>query len=69
MIELESTFSDVEKAHEIAARAGLTGDFAEVLQAHAALADTLSKMDEAIQHALERISQAEYTLEKYERTL
>ncbi|MAK33234.1 MAG: hypothetical protein CL386_04525 [Acidiferrobacter sp.] len=69
MIELESTFADVTKAHERAAKAGLIGDFAEVLQAHAALADTLARMEEAIEFALDRINQAENTLEKYERSI
>lgn len=69
MTELESTFADVTQAHEIAAKAGLTGEFAEVLQAHAALADTLAKMSEAIEFALDRMNQAENTLEKYERSI
>ena len=69
MLELESTFADVEKAHENAAKAGLTGDFAEVLQAHAELANKLGQMSDAIDFALDRISQAEHTLEKYERCI
>ena len=69
MLELESTFADVEKAHENAAKAGLTGDFAEALQAHAILLVALAKMEEAIGFALDRIAEAEHTLEKYERSI
>ncbi len=69
MTKLESTFADVTKAHEIAAKAGLTGEFAEVLQAHAALAETLAEMSEAIEFALDHIAQTEHTLEKYERSI
>jgi hypothetical protein len=69
MTELESTFAAVTKTHERAAKAGLSGDFAEALQAHALMLVALAKMEEAIEFALDRMNQAENTLEKYERSI